>query len=110
MVDEKCESCRLRYVCEDQAAFICKQRHYCDYSPDPKQVSSESTKHEELSTISMREKLGSMIMQEVYSGGMICDHATYLHLVNTFNEIADRLIAKGVRLVPIDEVTPSDER
>lgn len=33
---EKCDSCRLRYVCEEQAEFICKQRNYCDYNPDPR--------------------------------------------------------------------------
>ena len=34
MENEKCDSCKLRYVCEEQAEFICKQRDYCDYSPD----------------------------------------------------------------------------
>ena len=34
MATEKCDSCKLRYVCEEQAEFMCKHNNYCDYSPD----------------------------------------------------------------------------
>ena len=34
MTNEKCDTCRLRYVCEEQAEWICKHRNYCDYSPE----------------------------------------------------------------------------
>lgn len=34
MVNEKCDTCRLRYVCEEQAEWICKHRNYSDYSPE----------------------------------------------------------------------------
>ena len=38
MVKEKCDTCQLRYVCEEQAEFMCKQRNYCDYNPDRKML------------------------------------------------------------------------
>lgn len=39
---EKCDTCRLRYVCEEQAEFICKSRNYCDYHPESTTKSSVS--------------------------------------------------------------------
>lgn len=34
MQTEKYDTCRLRYICERQAEFICKKRDHLDYIPD----------------------------------------------------------------------------
>lgn len=45
---EKCDTCITRYVCEEQAEFICKQRNYCDYSPDYFAIAKPAEKVEDV--------------------------------------------------------------
>lgn len=33
-VTDFCDTCKLRYVCEEQAEFVCKDRNYSDYIPE----------------------------------------------------------------------------
>jgi ribosomal protein S27AE len=35
---DKCDTCRLRYVCEEQAEFYCKEHNYINYTYDDRNI------------------------------------------------------------------------
>ena len=67
MANEKCDSCKLRYVCEEQAAFICKQRNYCDYMPDSK-ILQGTNKKRLIDAMDTVTKISKRVTQQIAQG------------------------------------------